>query len=246
MDPGIHGRTAIVCGASSGLGKACALALAGAGVRLLLNARDQVRLEAAAAAITGMSGARVSIVAADVSQAAGRAAILAACPSPDILVTNAGGPPPGRDHHFTEEQWLSAIHTNMLAPIHLIGGVIEGMKTRRWGRIINITFQAVKMPLPLLGLSNGARAGLTGYIAGLAREVAGFGVTVNSIMPGKFATERLRSYAGTIGASKGQGPEEALADMAVRNPSKRIGRPDEFGAWCAFIASEQRIGVKTD
>ncbi len=238
LDLGIAGRTAIVCGASSGLGKACAFSLAQAGVSVFMNARGEQRLEQAAAEIGRATGATVKTVAADISQTDGRTALLAACPSPDIVVTNAGGPPPRGDDALTDEQWLAAIQTNMLAPIQLINGCIDGMKARKWGRIINITSQAVKMPLPLLDLSNGARAGLTGYMSGLAREVAALGITVNNLLPGPFATDRLQSYAAKLAANRGSSPGDILAEFAERNPTKRIGRPEEFGVWCAFIASE--------
>jgi 3-oxoacyl-[acyl-carrier protein] reductase len=238
LDLGIEGRTAVVCGASSGLGKSCATALARAGAKVFLNARDRGRLEDTATKIAATTGAKITCIAADISTPGGRAEILRECPWADILVTNAGGPPPKGEGAHTEAQWLAALSTNMLAPIQLIDGYIEGMKDRRWGRIINITSQAVKMPLPLLGLSNGARSGLTGYISGLAREVAPFGVTINNILPGPFSTERLKAYAAKLGAGKGKSAEAMLAGFAERNPTRRIGSPDELGAWCAFIASE--------
>jgi len=238
FDLGITGRTAIVCGASSGLGKACATALGQAGVDLVINGRDAGRLEAAAADIRAATGAAVRLALGDVATREGRAAIIEACPDPDILVNNAGGPPPGDFREWDEEEWIAALRTNMLAAIMMIRGVVDGMIARRWGRIINITSQTVKMPLPLIGLSNGARAGLTGFIAGLSREVAQHGVTINNLLPGYFETERLRTYAARVGASRGQSADETIAEMAATNPARRIGRPPEFGAWCAFLASE--------
>lgn len=238
LDLGLAGRKAIVCGASSGLGKACALALAQAGVAVTMNAREESRLKAAADEIAAVTGSSIVPVAADVSTAEGRALILAACPAPDILVNNAGGPPPGDFRAWDDGQWMAALHANMLAPISLIRSVIDPMIERRWGRIINITSRAVKMPLPLLGLSNGARAGLTGFVSGLAREVAPFGVTINNLLPGPFATDRLSQYAAKLGAERGMTAAAALSEMAQENPTRRVGRPEEFGAWCAFLASE--------
>ena len=238
LDLGIAGRTALVCGASAGLGRACADALGAAGARLVLNGRDAARLGAAADEIRSTTGRAVTIAPGDVATKEGRAAILALCPDPDILVNNAGGPPPGDFREWDEEQWIAALRTNMLAAILMIRGTVDGMIGRRWGRIINITSQTVKMPLPMIGLSNGARAGLTGFIAGLSREVVQHGVTINNLLPGYFETERLRTYAGHVGAARGKNADETIAEMAATNPARRIGQPPEFGAWCAFLASQ--------
>lgn len=239
FDFGIDGRSAIICGSSKELGKACATALAGAGVDVTINGRDRRTLEATAADIAARGGGRVQLVVADVCDEVGRRALLAACPEPDILITNAGGPPPGDFRNFGEAEWAAALQANMLAPIYLIRAAIDAMIRRKWGRIINITSGAVKAPLPLLGLSNGARAGLTGFVAGLAREVARHGVTINNMLPGFFATERLQRYVAATAAERGIPFEDAWKELAAGNPTGRIGRPDEFGAVCLFLASAQ-------
>lgn len=238
LDLGIAGRQAIVCGSSSGLGLECARALAAAGVDLVIVARSEDKLRQIAQDLTQAHGVRVRAVTADLATQAGRDALLAACPSPDILVTNCGGPPPGDFRDWDEETWLAALRANMVSPIQLIRAVVDGMIERRWGRILNITSYSAKLPLPLLGLSNGARSGLIGFISGFAREVAPHGVTVNNLLPGNFATDRLKSYAARVAASRGQRVEEVLSEMAASTPVRRIGRPEEFGAWCAFLASE--------
>lgn len=238
LDLGIAGRQAIVCGSSSGLGLACARSLAAAGVNLVLVARSQDKLRQLAKDLAQSHGVRVDTVTADLSTQAGREALLTACPSPDILVTNCGGPPPGDFRDWDETAWLSALSANMVAPIQLIRGVVDGMISRRWGRILNITSYSAKLPLPLLGLSNGARSGLIGFISGIAREVAPHGVTVNNLLPGNFETERLRAYAGRVGAARDLSADQVLAEMASATPVRRVGRPTEFGAWCAFLASE--------
>lgn len=186
MDLGIRGRRAIVCAASKGLGRACAEALAENGVALVLNARGHATLEATAAEIRAAHGVGVVTVAADVATEVGRAALLSACPDHDILINNAGGPPPGDFRDWGEEIWLAALRANMLAPIALIRAVVDGMAERGFGRIVNITSATVKEPIPELGLSNGARAGLTGLVSGVARQVAAKGVTINNILPGRF------------------------------------------------------------
>jgi 3-oxoacyl-[acyl-carrier protein] reductase len=238
LDLGIKGRKAVVCGSSKGLGKACALALAAAGVHVVINGRDGERLDRTAAAIRAASEATVRAVVADIREARGRQALLAACPDPDILINNAGGPPPGDFRDWDEEPWRDALNANMLAPIMLIKATIGSMAARKWGRIVNITSGAVKAPIPMLGLSNGARAGLTGFIAGLAREVAADGITINNLLPGVFDTDRSRGFVEN--AAKKQGIEfaEAWRRAEQANPAKRIGRPDEFGAVCAFLCSE--------
>lgn len=234
---GIEGRAALVCGASKGLGRACAEALAQAGVSLTICARTDGPLEAAAAEIGALAGRPVAAVAADVTTEAGRAALIAACPDPDILVTNAAGPPPGRFEDWGEAEWQAATSANMIAPLLLIRAIVAGMRQRGWGRIVNITSSAVKAPLPMLGLSNGARAGLTGAIGGIAREVARDGVTINNLLPGHFATDRLESYFAALAAARGVAIEAVRAEVAQANPTGRVGQPAEFGATCAFLAS---------
>src|SRR5215813_5884138 len=208
MNLGISGRTAIVCGASKGLGRGCAAALAKEGVRVILNARDPAALERTAQEIRAAATAQVVPVAADATTAEGRAALLAACPDPDILVTNSGGPPAGDFREWDEATWHRAVQNNMVTHILLIKAVIDGMIARRFGRIVNITSAAVKAPYPALGLSNGARAGLTGFVAGLARQVARHGVTINNLLPGPFDTERLRGNMVTRAKAAGKPLEE--------------------------------------
>jgi 3-oxoacyl-[acyl-carrier protein] reductase len=237
FDLGIEGRTALVCGSSEGLGRESALALARAGVHVAINGRDAAKLEATAADIRAASDVTVTLAPGDVTSEEGRRAILAKCPAPDILVNNAGGPPPGNFLSWTEADWQKALNANMLSAIFLTNAVLEKMIERRWGRIINITSQAVKMPMPLIGLSTSARAGLTGYMSTIAREVAQHGVTVNNLLPGFFETKRLQQYLGSVAASRNMSAEEVTAERAAANPSRRSGRPEEFGAWCAFIAS---------
>jgi 3-oxoacyl-[acyl-carrier protein] reductase len=237
MNLGIDGRKAIVCAASKGLGRACAEALAENGVALVVNARGAEALEAAAAEIRARHGVAVTAVAGDVATPAGRQALLEACPEPDILVNNAGGPPPGDFRDWGEEAWLAALRANMLAPIELIRATVDGMAARRFGRVVNITSGAVKAPIPELGLSNGARAGLTGFVAGLARQVAGQGVTVNNILPGKFATDRLRSNLAANAARRGVDYAEVERSALATVPAGRFGEPAEFGQLCAFLCS---------
>jgi 3-oxoacyl-[acyl-carrier protein] reductase len=237
MNLGIDGRKAIVCAASKGLGRACAEALAENGVALVVNARGAEALEAAAAEIRARHGVAVTAVAGDVATPAGRQALLEACPEPDILVNNAGGPPPGDFRDWGEEAWLAALRANMLAPIELIRATVDGMAARRFGRVVNITSGAVKAPIPELGLSNGARAGLTGFVAGLARQMAGQGVTVNNILPGKFATDRLTSNLAANAARRGVDYAEAERGALATVPAGRFGEPAEFGQLCAFLCS---------
>lgn len=239
MDLGIRGRTALVCGASKGLGRACAEALASEGAIVVLAARGKVPLEIAASEIAAATGASVSFVAADVTSEAGRAQIIAACPSPDILVTNAGGPPPGDFRDWSRDEWIAAIDANMLGPIDLIRLTLDGMIARRFGRIVNITSGAVKSPLPGLGLSNGSRAGLTGFVAGLSREAVRHNVTMNNLLPSAFATERLAVTAAAIARKKGVSEDEALGDRLKGIPAGRFGDPAEFGAACAFLCSDK-------
>ena len=239
MDLGLAGLDAIVCGASKGLGRACALALAREGANLVINARGREALEATAEAIRAETGARVVAVAADVASPEGRAAILEACPEPDILVNNAGGPPPGDYRDWDRETWIAALDANMLSPIALMQAVVDGMVARGFGRVVNITSGAVKAPIAHLGLSNGARSGLTGFVAGLARQVAGSGVTVNNLLPGAFATDRMNATYGKVAAAKGISLEAAKAERLATIPAGRFGEPAEFGALCAYLCSRQ-------
>jgi 3-oxoacyl-[acyl-carrier protein] reductase len=239
MDLGLQGKRAIVCAASKGLGKACAMALAQAGVSVVITGRDVAALGAAAEEIHAATGASVIPAAGDITTPAGRAAALAACPDPDILVNNAGGPPPGDFRDFTEEMWHAALNANMLSPIAMIKAVVEPMIARRFGRIINITSAAVKSPIPILGLSNGARAGLTGFVAGLARDLARHNVTINNLLPGPFDTDRLRATAAKSAASSGRSIDEEVLARGRQNPTGRVGQPAEFGAACAFLCSTQ-------
>lgn len=239
MDLGIGGRTAIVCGASKGLGRGCAVALAKNGVNLIINARRADVLEATAEEIRKATGVKVTAVAADVTTEAGRAALLAACPDPDIMVTNAGGPPPGEFRNWTREDWIAAVDANMLTPIFLTKAVIDGMIGRKFGRIVNITSSAVKAPIDVLGLSNGARSGLTGFVAGLARSVAKHNVTINNILPGVFDTDRIRTVAAATGKKVGKSADDVLQDRTKTVPAGRLGQPEEFGELCAFVCSAQ-------
>jgi 3-oxoacyl-[acyl-carrier protein] reductase len=239
MDLGIAGRRALVCAASRGLGRGCAQALAEAGVQLTIVARNEQDLEATAVAIGASVGRPVAWVAADVTMPEGRAAALLACPEPDILITNAGGPPPGDFRDWDRDAWIAALDANMLAPIELIKAVIDPMIARRFGRVVNITSGAVKAPIDILGLSNGARSGLTGFVAGLARQVARHNVTINNLLPGPFDTDRLRAiYAGRAAAA-GQTLDAAMQAGREANPAGRFGTPEEFGATCAFLCSAQ-------
>jgi 3-oxoacyl-[acyl-carrier protein] reductase len=237
MDLGISGRRALVCAAAKGLGKACAMALAREGVAVTITARGAEALEATAAEIRAATGVAVVAVAGDIPTPAGRAAALAACPDPDILVNNAGGPPPGDFRDWDRSAWIKALDANMLTPIELIRATVDGMIARKWGRIVNITSAAVKAPIPELGLSNGARSGLTGFVAGLSRKTVRDGVTINNILPGPFLTDRLRSNAAFQAQKVGKSAEDVLAERAAANPAGRAGTPDEFGATCAFLCS---------
>ena len=239
MNLGISGRRALVCAASKGLGRACAMALAREGVAVTITARTAETLEQTAAEIRAATGATVTTLAGDITTAEGRAAALAACPDPDILVNNAGGPPPGDFREWESEQWLRALESNMLTPILLIRGVVDGMIARRFGRIVNITSAAVLSPIPRLGLSNGARAGLTGFVAGLSRQVARHNVTINNLLPGAFLTDRLRSTAAADAAKVGRHVDELIAERAQSSPAGRVGDAAEFGEACAFLCGAQ-------
>lgn len=224
--------------AHSGLGYACAASLGSAGVDVILNGRSEANLSAAVETLSKTLDRQVTGLVADVSTRVGRSTLMARCPDPDILVNNTAGPPPGQFENWDEETWQGALNSNMVAPIMLIRATIGRMRRQGWGRIINITSGAVKAPLPLLGLSNGARSGLTGFVAGLAREVARDGVTINNILPGHFATDRLRSYTESLGLARGTNGAAVWKAMEEANPAGRFGRPEEFGAMCAFIASD--------
>ncbi len=237
MDLGIRGRRAIVCASSKGLGRGCAEALAAAGVHLVMNARGAEALHAAAGAIRAAHGVEVTAVAADVTTPEGREEVLAVCPSPDILVTNAGGPPPGIWSDWEREDFIRALDANMLTPIALITAVLPGMMARGWGRIVNITSQSVKAPIPALGLSNAARAGLTGYVAGTSRQVAQAGVTMNNLLPGIHATDRAVALDGNVARAKNISLEEAKIEREATIPARRYGTAEEFGATCAFLCS---------
>ena len=237
MELGIRGKRAIVCAASKGLGKACAEALAAEGVSLLIMARTEGPLQDTAAAINKKYGVEVKALACDITTPEGRAAVLAAYPDPDILVNNAGGPPQGDFRDWDEATWQKAVNGNMITPIMLIRSVIDGMIARKFGRIVNITSGAVKAPIPDLGLSNGARAGLTGFVSGLARQVAQHNVTINNLLPGLFETDRLRGNMANLAAKEGITPEQKLAQRRAHVPAKRLGDPPEFGAMCAYMCS---------
>ncbi len=239
MDLGIKGKTAIVCAASKGLGRGCAEALAEAGVDLVINARSAGPLEATAAEIAAKYGVRVTPVAADISTEDGRARVLAALPAPDILVNNAGGPPPGMWHDWAREDFIKALDANMLAPIAMMKAVLPNMMDKGWGRVVNITSQSVKSPIAVLGLSNSARAGLTGYVGGTSRQVASKGVTINNLLPGLHATDRAVSLDQGVADAQGISAAEAKAQRAATIPAGRYGTPEEFGAMCAFLCSDK-------
>lgn len=239
MDLGISGRWAVVCASSKGLGYGCAISLAQEGVNLVMNARSADVLEQAAAQIRAQTGVEVRTVAADITTAEGRGSVLAACPQVDILINNAGGPPPGDFRSWTREDWVKALDGNMLTPIELIKATVDGMIERRFGRIINITSSSVKAPIEVLGLSNGARSGLTGFVAGLARQTVRHNVTINNLLPGVFNTDRIRTTAQAMATKQGQSLEDTLAARAKSIPAGRLGDPYEFGQACAYLCSGQ-------
>ncbi len=228
MDLGIKGKRALVTAASKGLGRGCAEALAQAGVDLVINARGSAALEATAALLRG-HGVKVTTVVGDVTTAAGQAAVLAQARGVDILVTNAGGPPPGSWENWQREDYLRAIDANMLTPIALMTALMPAMIAQRWGRVVNITSQSVKSPIAALGLSNTARAGLTGFVGGTSRQVAPFGVTINNLLPGSHDTDRIQALDG--------GSAEVRAAREAGIPARRYGTAAEFGATCAFLCS---------
>ncbi|MDD9876294.1 MAG: SDR family oxidoreductase [Magnetovibrio sp.] len=239
MDLGIAGKKAIVCAASKGLGRGCAESLAREGVDVTICARTAETLEATADEIRALGGGAVTTVACDITSEEGRAAILEACPAPDILVNNAGGPPPGDFRDWDRDTWIAAVDANMLTPIFLIKAVVDGMIERKFGRIVNITSSAVKAPIDILGLSNGARAGLTGFVAGIARKTVRHNVTINAILPGPFDTDRFRSNVKVLAEKEGISEEEMFAKRSAGNPAGRVGTAEEFGELCAYVCSAQ-------
>lgn len=242
MDLGLTGKWALVCAASKGLGRGCAEALVREGVNVTITARGEEALQATAAALRALNPAvQVHAVAGDITTAQGRAEALAACPQVDILVNNAGGPPPGDFRSWDRDAWIAALDANMLTPIELIKATVDGMAERGFGRVVNITSGAVKAPIDVLGLSNGARSGLTGFVAGLARQsrLAGRNVTLNNLLPGAFDTDRLRKTM-EAGAAKSGVSVDDMADRRRQGiPAQRFGSAEEFGALCAFMCSAQ-------
>jgi len=239
VDLGIKGKWAIVCAASKGLGYGCARSLAGEGVNLVINARTAATLQEAAERIRRETGVEVRAVATDITREQGRAEVLAAAPQVDILVNNAGGPPPGNFRQFTRDDWIAAVDANMLTPIELMKATVDRMIERRFGRIVNITSSAVKAPIDILGLSNGARSGLTGFVAGLARTTVASNVTINNLLPGRFMTDRLRSNFAAEAKKKGITVEQAEEAARKSIPAQRFGDEMEFGQYCAWLCSQQ-------
>jgi 3-oxoacyl-[acyl-carrier protein] reductase len=236
VDLGIKGRHALVCASSKGLGRACAAALAAEGVHVTLTARGAEALAKTAAELRqAYPGVEIKEVAGDITTPAGREAALKACPNPDILVNNAGGPPPGDFRNWTRDDWIKALDANMLTPIELIKATVDGMMSRKFGRIVNITSAAVKAPIDVLGLSNGARTGLTGFVAGLSRKTVRDNVTINALLPGPFATDRLFTVSANQAKAAGITADEIMKKRASENPAGRFGDPEEFGLACAFL-----------
>ncbi len=238
MDLGIKGKKALICASSKGLGLGCARALAAEGVDLVMNARGVEALEASAAAIRDEFGVNVETVACDVSTADGQAALIAAAEGVDILVNNAGGPPPGMWTDWDRDDFIKALDANMLTPITLIKALVPAMMERGWGRVVNITSQSVKAPIPVLGLSNSARAGLTGYVAGTSRQVAGSGVTINNLLPGIHATDRAAALDAGVSKQQGISVDDAKVNRCKTIPAGRYGTAEEFGSTCAFLCSQ--------
>ena len=240
MDLGIAGKSAIICASSKGLGRACAVALAREGVEVVINGRGQEALQKTADEIAAETGGKVSAVAADVTTEEGRAKLLGACPSPDILVNNAGGPPPGNFRDWERDDWVNAVDANMLTPIFLMKAVVDGMIERKFGRIVNITSAAVKSPIPILGLSNGARAGLTGFVAGLSRETAAHNVTINNLLPGPFETDRLEANIKAAADKKGCSAEDERADFqnGWQSQPNVLGIRLNSALTCAFLVQQ--------
>ncbi|MCY4541411.1 MAG: SDR family oxidoreductase [Rhodobacteraceae bacterium] len=238
MDLGIAGKRAIVCASSKGLGLGCAEALAEAGVNLVMSARGEESLAASAERIRSSHSVEVVEVAADVVTDEGRERIVQACPAADILVTNAGGPPPGHWSNWGRQDFIAALDANMLAPIDFMKRLLPGMIDRRWGRVVNITSQSVRAPIAVLGLSNSARSGLTGYVAGTSRQVAPHGVTINNLLPGIHQTDRAVSLDSGAARSRGITQEQATQERMSAIPARRYGTVEEFGAACAFLCSQ--------
>ncbi len=239
MDLKLEGKRAIVCASSKGLGKACATSLAREGAHVLMNGRTESTLEEAADEVRKTARGQVDAICCDVTTEEGRARLLQAFLHPDILVNNAGGPPAGDFREWSLNEWQAALNANMLTPIELIRASVDGMCERGFGRIVNITSSAVKAPISTLGLSNGARAGLTGFVAGVARQIADKGVTINGILPGAFETDRMRSNIEHVAKKTGTSFEKEYETRKARIPAKRYGDPEEFGELCAFLCSAQ-------
>ena len=244
MNLGIKGRKALVCGASKGLGRACAEALAAEGVDVTITGRNEEALSAAADELRARHGVKVTMAAGDITTTDGRAAALAVCPEPDILINNAGGPPLGDWRTFSEEQWLEAANNNMVAGIMLIRDVVDGMAERKFGRVINITSVLVKMPFDALSLSVAARLGLTGFSKSIASKYVASNVIINNLLPEQFETDRLKSNLEKLAERSGRSKEDELMVQKATSPAKRFGRADEFGAVCAFYCSEH-VGYMT-
>ena len=238
MDLGIRGRKALLSGASRGLGRACAFALAREGVDVTIVARKRDVLEKTSAEIAAATGVKVTTVAADITTGAGRSAALAACPQPDILLNNADGPAPGDFRDWSRDDWIAALDAMMLSPIEMMRLSVDGMMTRGFGRIINIVSRSVKMAQLELGLSNGARSGLVGFVAGLARQTAARNVTINNLLPGIFDSDAQRAHVRAMLEASGKTFDELWRARAEANPARRYGRPDELGAYCAFLCSQ--------
>ncbi len=237
MDLGIAGKKALVCAASKGLGRACAFALARNGVEVTIVARNREALEVTAQEIMSSTQAIVHTVEADITTSEGRRRALAAVPAPDILVNNASGPPPGDFRDWTRDHWIAALDANMLTPIELIKATVDGMISRKFGRIVNITSSAVKAPIDILGLSNGARTGLTGFVAGVARKTVRHNVTINNLLPGPFETDRLRATVQASAKAANRPFDQMWEERRASNPAGRFGDPAEFGEACAFLCS---------
>ncbi|MFL6835348.1 MAG: SDR family oxidoreductase [Xanthobacteraceae bacterium] len=238
MDLGIRGRRALLSGASRGLGRACAFALAQEGVDITVVARRREALEETGAEIAAATAVKVTTVVADITTSAGRSAALAACPQPDILLNNADGPLPGDFRDWSRDDWIAALDAMMLAPIEMMRLTVDGMMARRFGRIINIVSRSVKTPQLELGLSNGPRSGLVGFVAGLARQTVARNVTINNLLPGIFDSGAQRAHVGALVEGSGKTFEELWRERAEANPAKRFGRPAELGAYCAFLCSQ--------
>lgn len=237
MDLGIQGRTAIICASSKGLGKACAMTLAKDGVNVIINGRNEEKLNNTAEEIRRETDAKVTAVACDVTTVEGRSKLLGVCPDPDILINNAGGPPTGNFRDWDRDTWIAALDSNMLTQIELIKAVVDGMIKRKFGRIVNITSGAVKAPIDVLGLSNGARSGLTGFCAGVARTTVKHNVTINGLLPGPFDTDRIAEVIAGQAKATGMSIEETRVKRMASNPAGRFGRPEEFGAACGWLCS---------